>query len=68
MVTSGSEVVVPRGADELLMLLDQCTGAGDVALRQTVIPRELDRGLDPELRFPVRRHDVDVVRGSSREK
>lgn len=60
LVTSGPEVVVPCGTDDIVILHDKCTGSGEVALRQAPAAHEIDPGLDPVLPLSIRRHDPSV--------
>ena len=50
------------------MLLDQTVDDPKVSGRQPVILRQLDGRFEPVLGFPVAAVDVNMIRGSSREK
>jgi len=53
LVTSTSEVVVPGCTDFIRMLVDHPLGRVQPVGTESVVPRQLDVGLDPELRLPV---------------
>src|SRR3990172_3054618 len=61
LVTSTAEVLFPRCADCILMLLDNPEGCVDPTAGQSVILRQLQPGLQPELCFAAGVLDVHVA-------
>src|SRR2546423_1447568 len=59
-VTSGSEVVAPGISNVLLMFLDQLLDTPQVLAIQPVVPGQLDARVEPVLRLPIGRLDVDM--------
>jgi hypothetical protein len=67
-VTSTIEMGFPRVADFILMLQDQSKSARDAPPTQTVILRQLNSRLQPELRFTLCVIDMHVHPCLFREK
>src|SRR2546428_618089 len=51
VVTSATEVRLPRAADFILVLLNQSLCCAKAAGTEAVVPRQLDVGVQPELRL-----------------
>ena len=51
LVTSTAEAPFPRGTDFVFVLLNQLPGASYHPRSQAVVSRQLNPGLDPELRL-----------------
>ena len=66
--TSTWEVSSPRGADFILVLLDQSLGLGEPLRREPVVDGQLEPGVEPELGFTGRVATWMWSRRSSREK
>jgi hypothetical protein len=56
-------VLAPGRTDVIFVFPDQCLDCQNLAVVQTVILRQFNRRLKPELRFPIRVVHVDMEPG-----
>ena len=59
-VTSTSEVLIPSGSELILMLLHYLFRVLQLATGQSIIPREFDLWLQPELSLTFRTDNVNM--------
>ena len=60
-VTSTSKVLIPSGSELTLMLLHYLFCVFQLATGQSIIPRELNLWLQPELRLTFRADNVNML-------